>query len=354
MLREHGVNDDPRRRVRGGPRRALVEASTGAVAGGSRVLARHVPRAGSDRAAAARRATRRCRRRASAEPSGTPRRAAAASTAAAIARSSRSTTAASASCRSTSCWRTSRRRSTQAPATSRSAIPISSTASATPSAVLERLRAAVSRRVLRRHDQGRASAATRRRAAAASRHRLRVRDERGRVASRTTCWRRSRRGTRAPTSSRSCELFQRGRLDAGADVRRVHAVDDDRQLLRAAAGARSAGSGRPRRADSARDPTARHRGIAVAGAGRRARLRSAVRRRVADLPWVHPRSARRSPAEARSSGSSASDVSARGATLFAAIWRLAHEIARTHSARARSRRCRSRATIPYLNEPWYC
>ena len=66
----------------------------------------------------------------------------------------------------------------------------------------------------------------------------------------------------------------RGRADAGADVRRVHAVDDARGLLRAAAGDRQARAGRAGRADPAGDPPARHRRLAAArAAGDAARWR---------------------------------------------------------------------------------
>ncbi len=78
---------------------------------------------------------------------------------------------------------------------------------------------------LRRHDQGRAPAAARRHAAGAAGHRLRVRDERGRVARRRRARPGSRRGTRGGLRAGGGAL-PRGRPAARADVRRVHAVDD--------------------------------------------------------------------------------------------------------------------------------
>ena len=79
------------------------------------------------------------------------------------------------------------RRSRRARSTSRSAIPISSTARRTRCASSSALARGASRRDLRRDDQDRAPAAASRPAAAAARHRLPVRHERRRVARRSTC-----------------------------------------------------------------------------------------------------------------------------------------------------------------------
>ena len=133
-------------------------------------------------AAAAARGMRRCRcRTARAASSATPRRRAAASTCAGIARSCRCTAARSVPCRSTSCWTTCGRRSPPALSTSRSAIPTSSTARRTRGGSSSGSRAecrgvtydvTIKIEHLLKHVGP---------AAAAARHRLSVRDERGRV-----------------------------------------------------------------------------------------------------------------------------------------------------------------------------
>ena len=122
-------------------------------------------------------------------------------------------------------------------------------------AIVDARGARVPRRHLRRHDQGRAPAAAGRGAAAAARHRLRVRHLRRRIV--------RRRGARAAGEGTHPRRLRRGRrrlpVDrprAVADLRRVHAVDDARRVCRPAARDRAPRPGAGDRADSVRDPAA--------------------------------------------------------------------------------------------------
>ena len=209
-----------RRRGRAGPRRrrrslartaSRLQSSIGPAAAARFHHARpiHAAAAGSlcDAADARRLAARRRVR---------PTRRAAANTAAGTVRSCRSTTASSASCPSTSCSPTSISRSPPAPRTSRSAIPTSSTA--------PRTRAGSSRRCTRgtrtltlRRRRSRSSICLQHRELlpVLARHRLPVRDQRGRSGGRRASWSGSRRATRAPTSSTARRSLPRRRTVAG-------------------------------------------------------------------------------------------------------------------------------------------
>ena len=79
----------------------------------------------------------------------------------------------------------------------------------TPMAIVAALHARVPRRHLRRDDQGRAPAAASRPSAAAARHRLRVRDHRGRVVRRRRA-RAAREGTHARGLRRGRRALSRG------------------------------------------------------------------------------------------------------------------------------------------------
>ena len=190
-------------------------------------------------------ATRRCRCRTDrARSSARPMRRAAASIAAGIARSSRSTTASSASCPSTSCSPTSARRWSRAPRTSRSAIPISSTARRTRGASSKRCIASSRRSPTTRSSRSSTCSTHRELLPVLARHRLPVRHERGRVG--------RRRGAGEAREGPHARGFHRGGgaraatpgLTLVADLRRVHAVDDARRLHRSAERGRRARSGR--------------------------------------------------------------------------------------------------------------
>ena len=179
-----------------------------------------------------------------ARSSARPMRRAAASIAAAIARSCRSTTASSASCRSTSSWRTFARRSSRAPTHITFGDPDFFNGPTHARRIVEALHREFPRRHLRRDHQGRAPARASGAAAACS-PRPAACSSRAR-SSRSTmrCWRSWRRGTRARISSLAAALCREAGADAGADLRRVHAVDDDRRLPRPADGRGRSGPGR--------------------------------------------------------------------------------------------------------------
>ena len=82
---------------------------------------------------------------------------------------------------------------------------------------------------LRRDDQDRAPAETSRAAAAAARDGMSVRHQRGGSGGRWDS-REAGEGAHARGLRRGGRAVPRGRADAGADVRGVHAVDDDRRL----------------------------------------------------------------------------------------------------------------------------
>ena len=203
-----------RRRVRGGSRAWARDGGRGLQAGRAATLPgprlrqrRHCRRIHflvPDRAALPPLShTRRCRcPTGRGGSSATPKRAAAASISAAIARSCRSTTGSSASCSRRSCSRMSRRRSPPAPRTSRSAIPTSSTARRTrcaSSTALHAAHPAVSYDVTIKIEHLLQHRDLLPRLAA---HRLRVRDQRGRIGGRSRARASSTRDTRAPISSR--------------------------------------------------------------------------------------------------------------------------------------------------------
>ena len=186
-------------------------------------------------------------------------------------------------------------------------------------------------------------------AAGAGADRLPVRHQRGRSRSTTTCSRSSRRATRARTSSPRRRLCRDAGLALVADVRRVHAVDDDRRLPR------SAGR-RRRRSDLVEHVAPVQWGIRllVTHGNRGCSSSHDIQRAgrpfdatTLTYPWTHRRSARRPAAGSRSwrwSACGASGARARRSSLPSA--RLARRSARS---------CRrSRSAIPYLNEPWYC
>ena len=102
------------------------------------------------------------------------------------------------------------------------------------------------------------------------------------------CWRSSRRDTRAADFERVGRALPRRGPDARADVRRLHAVDDARRVLRAAAGDRALDLVEHVAAGAAGDPAADSRGLAPARARRRPRDRSS-RYSPASLtyPWRH-------------------------------------------------------------------
>ena len=164
----------------------------------------------------------------------TRKRAAAASIAAGIARSCRSTTDVSASCHSTSSWRTSVRRWPMAPDTSPSGIRTSSTASGTPTPSSapspQRFRTCPttsrSRLSTSSHTPGccRCSATPGARLSPARWSRL------------TTRFSEAGEGTHARGLRRGRAVVRRSPAGALADLRRVLAVDNDGRVLRPFAG----------------------------------------------------------------------------------------------------------------------
>ena len=108
--------------------------------------------------------------------------------------------------------------------------------------IVERRREGVSAAHLRRDDQDRAHPASRRYARSAARHRLPLDHERRRIDRRRGA-REAAEGTHARGFHRRRWIVPAGGRDAGADIRPVHAVDDDRRLRRSARTARCAGAG---------------------------------------------------------------------------------------------------------------
>ena len=182
----------------------------------------------------------------------------------------------SAWCRRTWCWRTSAGRWRPARSTSPSAIPISSTARATPCAIVE---------ALHREWPGLTYDVT-----IKVEHLLKHRELLP-VLKRTgclfvtsavesldePCWRSWPRATRAPISARRCELMRAAGLPLVADVHPVHAVDDARRATAIAARAGGTGSGGAGGADPAGDPAADSGRLAAAGTAGSARDDRAVR-----------------------------------------------------------------------------
>ena len=301
-------------------------------------------------------ATRRCRcRTAAARSSATPRRAAAAGICAATVRSCRSTTGSSASCSRTSCWPT-------------------STAQVAAGAAAHHLRRS---RFLQRPD---ARDAHRRGAA---------RGASG--ASPTTSRSRSSTCCSIAICCRGCAtpaaLFVTSAVESVDDrvlalldkghTRRdfVEAVALCRAsgltlvptfvafhpwltldgLLRSARHDRGARSRRPRRADSARDPAARCReGSRLLELDEMRAIGRRLRSGDADVPLGASRSAASTSCSATSPRSSASRLTGDRRAVFDEI---SAARARARAAAApvtRPAPARDRATVPYLNEPWYC
>ncbi len=164
----------------------------------------------------------------------TPKPAAAASTCAGTARSFRSTTERSAWCSARWCWKTSGSRWRRARGTSPSAIPISSTAPATPCASSKRstpsfptLTYDVTIKVehlLHHRDL----------LPLLKRHRLPVRHQRGGIGRRRRARASWTKATRARISSRWCALMRERGLALAPTFRAVHAVDHARRLPRPA------------------------------------------------------------------------------------------------------------------------
>ena len=235
------------------------------------------------------RSTRPCRTATSAERSATRRRAAAASTAAAIARSCRSTTVASGSFPPTSSSPMRARRSPRAPATSRSAIRTSSTASGTRARSSSGSRASVPGVTYDVTIKVEHLLAACRRAAAAAETRAARSSRAPSKRSTTRCSRGSRRGTRVRDFERAVALCRARRTTAVADLRRVHALDDDRGISGAAARDRAARARGSRGADPVRDPAAGAAGIPHAGArGHRASSPARSIRCRSRIPGVTP------------------------------------------------------------------
>ena len=221
--------------------------------------------------------------------------------------------------------------------------------------IVEALHAAHPDGDLRRHDQGRAPAAASRPAAAAARHRLPVRDERRRVARRSRAGA-ARKGHTRQDFLEAVALCRAGGPDARADVRGLPPVADARGLLRSARHHRAAGSRRSRRADSAGDPAARPAGVAAARDSRRCDA-CALSFDPATLAyrWVASRSAGRraarggvDPRRRRASPR----IDARSSTR-SARWRTTRPGSPRPAVPARAGAA-PRASVPYLNEPWYC
>ena len=168
--------------------------------------------------------------------------------------------------------RTGRRRSAR---TSPSAIPTSSTASARPHGGRTASRASVraSRYDVTIKVEHLLQAC--RRAAAAARHRLRVRDERGRGGGRPRA-RLPRQGAyRAPTSSAPSHLCEAAGLPMSPTFVTFTPWTTIASYLRLPPDDRPPRPGRARRADPARDPAARDRQVPAAGARGHARGSSA-------------------------------------------------------------------------------
>ena len=166
-------------------------------------------------------ATLQLRRRHARRSPATPKPAAGAGISAAIVRSCRSTTVSSASCSGRRAGGHRRAGGRRRSSTSPSAIPTFSTVRHTRCGIVEALHARASVADLRRDDQDRAPApAPRARCRVLRRHRLSLRDERGRVGRRSTCWTLLDEGAHAARlSSRPSHCAAR-RADARADVRR--------------------------------------------------------------------------------------------------------------------------------------
>ena len=208
---------------------------------------------------------------------------------------------------------------------------------------------------LRRHDQGRAPAAASRPAAATARHRLSVRDERGRVARRPRAGACSRKGTRAADFVAAVDRCREAGLTLVPTFVAFHpwmTLDGYCDLLDTIA---RAGSRRSRRADSARYPAADPRGVHGCSnstkSGRlvgafRSRRRSRFRGRI-PIPRVDAlQHERRAPSSACGSPSIAGRCS-----TASARWRTSAPA----SPRPAARRSRAVETaVPYLDEPWYC
>ena len=138
----------------------------------------------------------------------------------------------------------------------------------------------------------------------------------------------AREGAHARRVRTGRRAVPRGGADARADVRRVHAVDDARRVLRAAADDRCARSRGPRGAGPAGDPAADSRRIAPAGARRGAGDRRAVFDRLADLSVAARRSREVDALQRRLEamvGSAARCPIAQ--ELFSRVWEAAHAAA---------------------------
>ena len=115
---------------------------------------------------------------------------------------------------------------------------------------------ALPRAQLRRHHQGRAPARPRRTCCRCCATPGASSSSPPSKPSTTTSSSASTRVTRAPTSSPSSTRCGDARTAAGADLRRLHAVDDARRLSGSAPDHRGPGPGGGRGVDSARDPPA--------------------------------------------------------------------------------------------------
>ena len=283
----------------------------------------------------------------------TPRRAAAAAICAATVPSCRSTRGSSASCRPRSCWPTSPRRSRRVPATSRSAIRISSTGPTHALRLVEALHAAhpaVSYDVTIKVE-----------------HLLQHRDLLPRLAATGCAFVVSAvesiddrvlalldKGHTRADFVEAVGLCRARRPDAGADLRGVSPVAHAGRVLRPPGHHREPRPRRTRGADSARHPAAHSAGVAAARPGRDAAARRPVRPGDADASLVAPGLPRgRSPARGhghrrhaadRPTGAPSSSRFARSRTNGRGMPRVAEQ----------PRPARDRATVPYLNEPWYC
>ena len=186
---------------------------------------------------------------------------------------------------------------------------------------------------------------------APARHRLPVRDERHRIAGRSRAGS-AREGTYPPGLLRSRGAVPRGRADDRADLRRLSSLAEPRRLLRSPRCDRGARSGRACRADSTGDSTADPRRVPAARARGGPPSRRRLRSENTDVSMVPSRSASGPRSTRRWPPLSARSPTSDREALFDEIWAFAYQSAGL--GRPAPRPVRDRATVPYLNEPWYC
>ncbi len=159
------------------------------------------------------------------------------------------------------------------------------------------------------------------------------------------------KGTHAPGFRRGRRPVSRRRVDADADVRRVPPVDDARALLRSRRDPGRARPHRSRRADPARDPAPHSQGSRLLDLEEVRALAGPFDAATLTYRWVH-RDPRVDALQRAISNLVGVRLTGDRRALFEEIAAMAHDAA--GRPRPSARPARDRATVPYLNEPWYC